>query len=75
MQLDLATPPIVNTQFLINSNSLASQLSSSFAGGNPQQNFTINGTNYLTTISLAGNGTEVLVRTTIPARGTAAFFR
>ena len=74
LQLDLASPPILNTQFLIISNTLASQLSYSFAGGSTKQNFTINGTNYLTTISLAGNGTEVVVQTTIPARGTIAFF-
>ena len=75
LQLDLAIPPIVNTSYLIISNSLASQLSYSFAGGSTKQNFTINGTNYLTTITLAGGGTEVVVRTTIPARGTTAFFR
>ena len=34
LQLDLANPPILNTQFMIISNSLASQLSYSFAGGN-----------------------------------------
>ena len=75
LQLDLANPPILNTQFLIISNTLASQLSYSFAGGSTRQTFTINGTNYLTTIALAGGGTEVLVKTTIPARGTTAFFR
>ena len=75
LQLDLANPPILNTQFMIISNSLASQLSYSFAGGNTKQNFTINGTNYLTTISLTGGGTKVVVQTTIPVRGTTAFFR
>ena len=59
----------------IESNSLASQLSYSFAGGSSRQNFTINGTNYLTTITLTGGGSEVVVQTTIPAPGTTAFFR
>ena len=75
LQLDLASPPILNTPFLIISNSLASQLSYSFAGSNTKQTFTLNGTNYLTTINLANGGTEVVVQTTIPARGTTAFFR
>ena len=75
LQLDLASPPVLNTPFLIISNTLASQLSYSFAGSSTKQTFTLNGTNYLTTISLAGGGTEVLARTTIPARGSSVYFR
>ena len=75
LQLDYANPPIVNTSFMIISNSLASQLSYSFAGSSSKQLFTLNNTNYLTTIWLGGGGTEVLVQTTIPVRGTTAFFR
>ena len=74
LQLDLANPPVLNTPFLIISNTLASQLSYSFAGDSTKQTFTVNGTNYLTTISLTGGGTEVVAQTTIPARGTSVFF-
>ena len=74
LQLDLASPPILNTPFLVISNTLASQLSYAFAGSSTKQNFTINGTNYLTTIALAGGGTEVVAQTTIPPQGTSVFF-
>ena len=74
LQLDLANPPIINTQFMIISNSLASQLSYAFSGSSTKQSFTLNRTNYLTSIALSGGGTEVLVRTTIVAYGTSVFF-
>ena len=74
LQLDLANPPVLNTSYLIISNAAAHAISYSFAGGSTKQTFAINGTNYLTSISLAGDGTEVRVRTVIPARGTSVFF-
>ena len=74
LQLDLANPPIINTQFMIISNTLASQLSYSFAGSSTKQTVTLNGTNYLTSISLAGGGTKVVVQTMILPYGTSVFF-
>jgi len=74
LQLDLANPPIVNTPFLIISNTMADASSYSFAGSSTKQTLTLNGTNYITTISLANGGTEVWVQTTIPTKGTTVFF-
>ena len=74
LQLDLANPPIINTPFLIISNTMADASSYTFAGSSTKQSFTLNGTNYITTINVAGGGTEVVVQTIIPALGTSVFF-
>ena len=75
LKLDFANPPIVDTPFLIISNTMADASSYVFAGSSTKQYVTINGTNYLTSITLAGGGTEVWVQTRIPALGTAVVWR
>ena len=74
LQLDLANPPIINTPFLIISNTMADASSYTFAGSSTKQSFTLNGTNYITTINVAGGGTEVVVQTAVQAYGTTVFF-
>ena len=75
LQLDFANPPIVDTPFLIISNTMADASSYSFADNGTRQYVTINGTNYMTTLTVANGGTEVWVQTKIQSQGTAMVLR